>query len=112
MRFIVLASLLLALPAWAGYRVYELELTHYDRSGKKVERKQLIRTNLDPYQYDQYHRPTFRYEVKMKSTWFCPGDTSYYREYCDPPKVKNRAPSSWADPKRPAIPYNLQPVIP
>ena len=112
---ILILSLWLCTSSFASYRVYLLKLEHYDAK-KKLDRVQYVMSNLDPYQYENYYAGYRWTKVIMIDTWFCPGDTGHYRQYCDRPKVKeakDRAPASdLFDPKRVGLPYNLQPVIP
>jgi hypothetical protein len=104
--------MVIAMPALASYRVYELKLVHYNADGK-VERVEMVLSNLDPFQYEHIYGFYRWTKVVMHDTWYCPGDTSNLRAYCKKPKVKNdRYPASMDHPKRTELPFNYQPVIP
>lgn len=108
---LVFLGYLLATPAMAGYRVYQLSIR---ARGKEQKQPQIVLSNLDPYQYESYYAGYGLIEVKMLDTWYCPGDTGHYREYCKKPKEKQKEPEPTPrfDPKRVSLPRNLQPIIP
>ena len=98
--------------AVASYRVYQLKIDYYSQKGK-VTKTETVLATLDPNQYWAYHNLRRRATVKLKDTWYCPGDTSR-RDYCKKPKSKKvptRGPASTTE-KRVGLPRNLQPVIP
>jgi hypothetical protein len=97
--------------AHAGYRVYQLKIEEYNASGK-LDKIHLVLSTLDHLQYEHYNAGYGRMRVTLADTWFCPGDTSHFRGYCPPPKVRVRAPASYDPPKRVPLPYNRQPIIP
>jgi hypothetical protein len=108
-HLLVILILEFAQPSHAAYRLYRLEVT-YDVPGEKKPRVETVETNLDPYQWPDYHAEYLRARVRLLDTWYCPGDTSRHH-LCPRPKVNDRTPAS-TYPSRNRLPYNLQPVIP
>lgn len=104
----VALSLLTSQLAQASYRVYELDIVHFDAHGQR-ERIERIVTNLDPLQYAAFQGGDGRMKVRLLDTWFCPGDTAG-RLYCARPKT--RQPASFDHDKRTPLPGKFQPVIP
>ena len=88
--------------ASAAYRVFKLEVRSFDERNRPLK-KQVVLSNLDPNQYENYHGGYGKTEVKLLDTWFCPGDTSRHA-YCPKPKESSslRAPAGLIAPKRTA----------
>ncbi|MCB0418374.1 MAG: hypothetical protein KDD39_12035 [Bdellovibrionales bacterium] len=100
------------ISAEAAYRVFQLNITYYDNYGRPTGHKREVLSTLDPLQYEHYYAGYRRMEVRMTGTWYCPGDTRR-RDFCDRPKVRERAPSSLRNsPNRVELPYERQPIIP
>jgi hypothetical protein len=108
---ISLLVLLLSVSAVASYRVYKLKVETFSVKGR-LERVNVVMSTLDYLQYEHYYGGYGRMKVSLVDTWYCPGDTSRWREYCPKPYWTDRFPASLDHPKRTAVPYNLQPVIP
>ena len=102
-------SVFLCSVSSAAYRVYRLRVLHYDHAAK-LKRVEEVLTALDHLQYE-HHNGGYRWDrVEYVDSWYCPGDTSYYRRFCTRPKDPVRGPASLDHPKR--FPLNRQPVIP
>ncbi len=110
MRGLIISFLIGLSPAWAGYRVHQLKVTHYSPKGKVAATEKVLST-LDPYQYEHHHGGFRNMRVVMEDTWYCPGDTSR-QEYCTKPKSSPRRGPASTDPKRGEIPLNRQPIRP
>jgi hypothetical protein len=96
---------------FASYRVYYLQLTYFNSKGK-VEKIDKVFSSLDQSQYEHYYGGYRWIAVKLLDSWYCPGDTDWYRKFCSKPKGQDRWPTSLDHPKRTELPYNRQPVIP
>jgi hypothetical protein len=83
--------LLLAAPARAEYRAYELEVVDlYDcRMNKRTTcQSGRVTTALDPQQYLLTHGGDFHVGVLLLATWMCYGDTSFYKAVCPRPVAR------------------------
>ncbi|MCB0404073.1 MAG: hypothetical protein KDD51_04755 [Bdellovibrionales bacterium] len=108
----VITCLMSAMTAEAAYRVFQLKITYYDSHGVRTGQMREVLSTLDPLQYEHYYAGFRRMEVRLKDSWYCPGDTRR-REFCNRPKVRERAPSSLRNsPNRVELPYQWQPIIP
>ena len=72
--------LLLASPAEAEYRVFELKIVHVD---KDTERSVL--STLDQYQYPSYYPVSLRERIDLVDHWLCPERTDG-KELCPKPQ--------------------------
>jgi hypothetical protein len=98
-KWMILLITVLCVESKAAYRVYQLEVTALDER-KKPQKKQVVLSILNQFQYENYHGyGTMR--VVLVDSWFCPGDTSK-EEYCKKPKNKalQRGPAGLLAPKR------------
>jgi len=80
---------LLAAPARAEYRAYELEVVdRYDCAINKREtcKRFQVRTSMSPDVYARTHGGEARIGVVLLATWMCRGDTSRYRPVCPRPQ--------------------------
>jgi len=85
---LVITALLLATPARAEYRAYQLEVVDlYDCRINKREtcHSAQVTTAFDPQQYLITHGGPYHIGVLMLATWMCYGDTSYYKLVCPRP---------------------------
>ncbi len=112
MKGVMLFFLLFASVAQAAYRVHQLKLHGHDRTGKPTGKTLVVLTTLDPYQYETAQGRYRWLTVELLDTWYCPGDTRYFRPFCQKVKVRGRVPNALdRDPKR-TLDYYRQPVIP
>ncbi len=102
--------LVLSANLFAGFRVYQLKVDYFDATGRQ-ERSEVVMSQLDHLQYENYHGGYGNSKVTYLDSWYCPGDTSH-KEYCDKPREKDtvRGPAAYDREKR--MPLNRQPVIP
>ncbi len=91
---LALLGILWALPAWAEFRAYELEVTDIleCRLKKREQCKSLrVLTSMAPDLYTRTHGGPGRIGAVMMATWVCWGDTSNFRAVCPrPPPRKPR----------------------
>lgn len=97
---------------YGAYRVYKLRVVSYNERNRPSTQTAVL-TTLDPNQYQNYYSGYGRMDIKLVDTWYCPGDTSF-KGYCLKPKDRRlqRGLASEFAPKRDALPFKLQPVIP
>lgn len=79
-RWISFLILLLALPARAEYRVYELEISDSTNGAVRI-----ATTTLDDIQYRFYNSMKLTERVAIKETWMCYQRSDYFKGLCPKP---------------------------
>jgi hypothetical protein len=83
---------LLALPARAEYRAFELVITNTVTGTERI-----VLATLDPDQYRGYHPLDAGETITYRDTWMCKGNTAE-KQICPKP-ARDEKPSQSPDPK-------------
>lgn len=94
-RILTLIAVLLALPAKAEYRAFELVIHN-----KVTGEERVVLASLDPDQYRGYHPLDANEEITYRATWMCKGNTSD-KPICPKPEKPAQGPSRSAAPTKP-----------
>ena len=88
LRIFILISVLLSLSGYcehssAEYRVYQLLIINVDTQAQRT-----VISNLDQYQYPDYHPVQLRERVDLVTHWMCWNRTSDFKEFCPQPPTQ------------------------